>query len=224
MSLPKLASFLKERALFLSRLDLLRDPHEGALPQLLIDARREFFQSLGRPDVEAMERNYNVRARSACYVNCWTLLDDESEALWQQYCPNGDGVAIQSRYKRLIDVIAPDDQLYLGQIEYIDYQAESWNTQGRNMFSAVMHKRRAFAHEAEVRLVKALYAELSESAPGGPVGITVPVVLKELVEGVFVSPYAQGWYFDVVKEVVERFEGSLADRVKWSLMKGEPLY
>ncbi len=225
LSLPKFISLLKHRHLYLSRLDLLKDPHEGAIPKPLIDARREFFGSQGRPDVEAMMRNTNVRARSACYVNSWTQMDAESEALWRQYCQNEEGVAIQSSYERLIDVVAGDDDLYLGQVRYIDYQSESWETGGTiNIFSPVMHKRRAFAHEAEIRLVKVLYAHVPENAPRGPAGVTVPVVLEELVEGMFVSPYAQEWYFDVVKAVVQEFGRSLVERVGWSLMKGEPFY
>ena len=162
------------------------------------------------------------RLRTAAYVSCWTLGDFESEALWRMYCSRDDGVAVQTRYERLVDVIKDDDELFIGCVTYLDYETQ-WFPDG-NMFYPVMHKRRAFSHENEVRLVKLLTAHLVDGASPGPLSLSVPVKLPELAEGIFISPYALEWYADVVRRIVDTFAPELSDRVHWSQMKSDPLY
>ena len=58
----------------------------------------------------------------------------------------------------------------------------------------------------------------------GPPGLNVTVDLMSLVEGIFVNPYADDWYADAVRAVVEKFAPTLSDRVTWSKMKSAPLY
>src|SRR5882724_9190323 len=75
MSLPKLVSLLQTSQLYLSRLDLLNDPHEGSLPLALVEARRSFVQKEGISHLLPMLSDVGQRVRSACYVNCWALSD-----------------------------------------------------------------------------------------------------------------------------------------------------
>ncbi|MFZ1058150.1 MAG: DUF2971 domain-containing protein [Candidatus Rokuibacteriota bacterium] len=222
MSLPKFVSLLQTNHLYLSRLDLLNDPHEGSLPRALVDARRTLFEREGAPHVLPLLSGVGQKVRSACYVNCWALSDFESEAFWRLYSNDNDGVAVQTTYQRLVDVIKDDEELYVGRVSYLDYETQ-WFPDG-NLLYPVMHKRLAFAHEKEVRLVKLLHAHVVMDSQAGPPGVHVPVNLEQLVEGVFVTPYAQEWYADVVKSVVEKFALPLAGRVRWSQMKSAPLY
>lgn len=87
-----------------------------------------------------------------------------------------------------------------------------------------MHKRLAFAHENEVRLVKLLGEHVAADSRPGPPGLLVSVDVERLVDGVFVTPYAQQWYADVVRAVVAKFASALAGRVQWSQMKSAPVY
>jgi hypothetical protein len=47
-----------------------------------------------------------------------------------------------------------DDKLYVGCVNYIDYETQSFKV--GSILYPVMHKRLSFAHENEVRLVKYL--------------------------------------------------------------------
>ena len=58
----------------------------------------------------------------------------------------------------------------------------------------------------------------------GQLGFKVPVDVNALVDEIYVNPYAQEWYAEAVKAVVERFAPTLVGKVRWSAMKGEPLY
>jgi hypothetical protein len=221
MSLSKLIALLQASALHLSRLDLLHDPHEGALPRAMVEDRRAFFEKEGIGHALPQLSALGQKVRSACYVNCWAHSGVESEAFWRLYANDDDGVAIQTTYSKLIDIIKGDDHLYLGHVTYIDYETQ-WFPVG-NVLYPVMHKRLAFAHENEVRLVK-LVGEHLTAASAGPLGLLIPVDLERLVDSVFITPYAPQWYADVAKAVVERFAPSLAGKVQWSLMKSAPQY
>jgi hypothetical protein len=87
-----------------------------------------------------------------------------------------------------------------------------------------MHKRLAFAHEKEVRLVKLLHDHIDPDGLPGPENLTVPVDLDKLIHAIYVTPYAQSWYAEIVAAVVQKFAPTLAERIQWSRMKSAPLY
>jgi hypothetical protein len=188
----------------------------------LVAARNAAFQQHGIEQILSQTTALNQRIRQACYVSCWALSPFESEALWRLYTSDADGIAIQTTYQALVDVIEPDSDLYVGRIGYLDYETE-WFPNG-NLFYPVMHKRRAFAHENEVRMLKLLHSHVPLESPIGPPGLQVPVDLESLVQAIYVTPYAQPWYAEAVEAVVERFAPALRPRIRWSRMKNAPLY
>src|SRR5438477_1036664 len=86
MTLAKFIALLDTRALFFCRLDCLSDQYEGALPR---------WRGEPRPVPRATELQ---SLRSRCYVNCWNMSDDESEALWRLYGGQDASVALRSTY------------------------------------------------------------------------------------------------------------------------------
>lgn len=221
MSLAGLVSILKTSELNLARLDLLHDPHEGSLPRALVNARDQSLVREGLAHVLPHSGAMSQRVRAACYVSCWAMNEDESEALWRLYGGDREGVAIKSKYQGLVDAAKNDDRLYVGCVRYIDYETE-WFP-GGNVYYPVMHKRRAFAHEHELRIVK-MSPHLAGPEIVGTVGYKVPVDVNALVEEIYVNPFSQEWYAEAVKAVVEKFAPTLVAKVRWSVMKGEPLY
>lgn len=220
--LSKFISLLQSSQLHLSRIDLLNDPHEGSLPTPLVVARNNFLQEKGLTHVLPHAEFLNQKVRQSCYVNCWALSPFESEALWRLYATDTDGIAIQTTYQELISAIEPDSSLYVGRVNYLDYETE-WFPDG-NLFYSVMHKRRAFAHENEVRLVKMLHDHMGMDDPSGPPSVSVPINFDAFVQAIYVTPYAQTWYAEVVKAVVEKFAPALVSKIYWSRMKSAPLY
>ena len=154
LDLAKFIWLLDNEKLYLSRLDLLNDPHEGTTPKLLAALRDQQFRYLGAEQLVTQIPQINQQSRKSMYVNCWHLGNSESEAMWRLYCPGDNGVAIQTTYKNLVDSVDSDRFLYIGAVTYIDYESQGFPL--NNAFYPVMHKRISFAHEQEVRLVKTL--------------------------------------------------------------------
>jgi hypothetical protein len=222
MPLAKFISLVQTETLFLSRLDLMADPHEAANPVLLLDQRSELNRFSGSPALyNTLMSEHSRRARLATFVNCWALSEFESEALWKLFAVDGDGIAINTTYQALVDTIEPDDELYLGSITYIDYEKESF-PDGEPMYP-VMHKRNSFCHEHEVRLVKH-FPQYLDASSAPPPGVSVSINIDALIKRLYVSPYCPKWYYETVKGIVGRLTPSLEPRIKWSPMRIAPRF
>jgi hypothetical protein len=222
LDLAKFIWLLDNKKLWLSRLDSLKDPHEGSTPKLLASFRDKYFLGKGWDLLVQQQPQINRNIRTCTYVSCWHLGNAESEAMWRLYCPDTKGIALQTSYKKLVDSIVHDPYLYIGCVKYIDYELGSFPL--NNMFFPVMHKRVSFAHEQEVRLVKMLSEFLGLPTQIGPPSLTVDWLLEVVIEAVYINPYAPEYYSDVVRAVVQKFAPSLEDRVRWSQMKNTPVY
>jgi hypothetical protein len=220
MDLARFVAVLAKRALPLVRCALLADQFEGSV------TRGVYERWKSNPENAAKFAKFRPEIKRDLYVSCWRAGYDESEAMWRLYCGSREGVAFQTTYERL-DASLPSD-VFLGKVTYLDY--ESGEMPWLSALSPIMHKRAAFAHEQEVRAViwRSAYfvaqgMQPDEFPPAEPT-LTMPWNAEEVLEHVFVSPYAEQWYRDVVADVLQRFAPTLADRLCWSRMKGVPLY
>ena len=217
MDFAKFVSFLDSSNLYLARLDQMPDPFEGSLSRAEYEHWKDVAEEGERtgaiPDdwkgryLDVLLANAR-RTRRACYVSCWHMSDNESDAMWKLYAPSGLGVAIQSTYQRLVEVL-PDklhSGCFVGMVAYADHHREKM-PEG-NAFYPVMHKRRAFEHEKEVRAVgwiadPGFWVDPDQAA--NPLGIEVPVAVDRLIESVFVSPAAPSWFAATVRSVVRKY-------------------
>jgi hypothetical protein len=222
LDLAKFIWLLENQKLYLSRLDLLNDPHEGTTPRLLASIRDSQLKEIGGGELLTQIPRINQQNRRSLYINCWHLGNTESEAMWRLYCPGENGVAIQTSYGKLVESISYDRFLYIGQVTYIDYESQGFPL--NNSFYPVMHKRISFAHEQEVRLVKTLSEYWGLPERPSPQGITADWPVEPTVEGIYVNPYAQEYYYDAVKAVVRRILPNMETKVQWSQMRAAPVY
>jgi hypothetical protein len=222
--LAKLVSVLGNRAPYFPVTSSFDDPYEGELPRIL-------SETVPRDILPVMQR-----ARFTMFVNCWHLNSYESAAMWQIYARLNEGVAIQSTFGRLISSfkgfsrlpsdLPPPTQVYAGMVDYIDYDLENVSNRhwALNAFSMVMHKRRSFQHENEVRAVCsisqncAVRGQFSAAHPG----IYVDCDLSSLIEAIYVSPLAPAFFRKSVEMVLERFE--LKVPVIQSDLMSKPIY
>ena len=219
LDLPRLIWMLETHALTFARVDTLDDPFEGSIPPAVVD---EWKSNPATSEVIARARR---GLRRQTFVSCWHANNVESEAMWRLYCGSRDGIALQTTYQRL-DASLPAEVL-LGQVTYLDYETDT--NPPTDELSLLMRKRQAFEHEHEVR---ALICPGDHPPAGGDAGtrapddtvINVPWSANEHLEHIYVSPYAEEWYRDVVVAVLERFAPELKDRLQWSHMRGVPLY
>lgn len=147
------------------------------------------------------------------FVSCWHAGEHESEAMWRLYSKDAlEGVGIRTTGGWLREALLPKRPT-IAEVEYRDDYV--WKPVDGE-FRRFLTKRRAFAHEHEVRAV------LEDVGAGrlGAKGILVPVRLGILIQRVVVSPYSPAWLLDVVRDLVGRF--GLKAEVLASGMAGQP--
>jgi len=220
IDLSKLIDLLSKKQLFLSRLDLLGDSHEGSITERNYTERNLVYKENGLENIipAVVESTISILQRS--YISCWYLGNHESEAMWKLYCPDNKGVSIQTNYNTLVNSTSEDESLYIGKVTYIDYASESFRN--NNIFNPIMHKRIAFQHESEVRLVKLDSDKILDKSIPINTGIYHPWDVNKFAENIYVNPYAPEWYYEVIKEILNKYDCTVP--LKWSNMRKEPLF
>jgi len=166
--------------------------------------------------------------RTWCAINCWSIDEHESDALWRLYVSAGDGVAISTTFGKLKAAFhRVEEPVYAGKVRYIDYATEEIAL--NNMFAPLMCKRKSFRHENELRILVAralqgvgVMHDESYPSPWGDKGDYVAVDLDLLVSHVYVSPRAESWFRELVESVVTRYE--LKKGVSQSLLDEESVF
>ncbi len=159
------------------------------------------------------------------FINSWHMNEQESAAMWKVYAKSDRSIAIQSTASRLVKALCVYNDVYVGEVSYIDYDREPI-PEGYT-FYPFLHKRKSFEHERELRAViqtlpinesGAVYWSMPQGSPGQ----LRRVALGELVEAVYVSPGSPPWFVDVVRAVSAKF--GLARSVEQSALDREPFY
>lgn len=236
MDLAKLISLLASSTLWFSRTDMLGDPHEGSVGRATHELREELERQFeeeraaipdlppipeGRPGVAEALANMTRRMARESAVNCWYMDEEESVAMWRGYAGLTTGVAVKATYQRFCDSLQGTAQVHVGTVHYIDPDTEAIPT--NNLFWPLLHKRRAFAYERELRAVTRFEgAGSGMGIPEPPVGIAIPVDLRLLIDAVVVGPDQAEWFYESVERVVDAFAPHV--EVRKSFLDTDPLY
>lgn len=245
----KFVSLLSKRSLYFARMDLLDDKFEGSLPRIHNPkppvAPQKMFKEVFGEDydkqlkiIHEAERKLSQKSsqlhkssRKMWFINSWSATESESAAMWRVYLKSNEGIAIQSTFKRLSDSIIQKENIRFGLLNYVDtYEStvrdfsDALSCMARYPF---MFKRKCFEYETELRAI--LFNFMTEkdkrqffskpSIRGMPKGLYIEVDLPTLIERVYISPYTQNWFSDLVKSVVDKYgfqfevlPSSLADK------------
>jgi hypothetical protein len=208
---------LESSALYFSRIDLLGDPFEGTTTKASNDAimkRMDWPAGSEQQQRNWAEANAKLRrdVRRGIFVNCWHMIDHESEALWRLYAKTDQAIAIQTTYGRLVDAF--DETVLIGAVRYTDYGHEVFPID--NALWPAAHKRLSFKHENEIRALKVAMDDGHE-----PLGHSVPVDLTKLVQHVYVSPSCPSWYGQLAERLTQRFGYSFL--IRKSRLSEEPV-
>lgn len=227
LDLSKFVSMLATSSLFFSRADLLGDPLEGSFSRPTVLSRPDLIANLAKKhgaigDIESQSQQIAAimsrsqqRQTKHTYVNCWHINEHESAAMWRLYSKSDEAIAIKSRYLRLVSSL--DEDCYVGQVFYLDYESDAMPI--GNALVPFVCKRKSFEHERELRAVTTLNP-VDEKAL--PVGIQKRIDLDTLVEAVHVSPYSAVWFREVVVDLVQRY--GLQKNVLQSNLIVDPVY
>ena len=169
-------------------------------------------------------RVYRAAISKAITVNCWHINEGESEAMWRLYGDNGKAIAVQTTLDALRESIQVCDSEYRVQIypvKYLDFFDKSLTPrdcviEGQR---APFFKRKSYEHEREVR---AAIFHVSQSAGAvtkleswKPAPLRIPIQLKDLIQAIYISPYAGEPFPASVTRVCDKF-GFSTDVVKTS--------
>jgi hypothetical protein len=234
LDLAKYISLLTKRSLYFPATGRLGDPFEGSLPRNTRQAWNDAVMAAIGPDAHPQlllnmathqreQSDLGAQLRRAFYASCWRQGNHESEAMWKLYCGPHHGVALVLSYNRLADSLT-DASYYIGCVSYLDYDKAVM--QPGNAFYPFMHKRIAFVHEQEVRILKPgdWPAIIMDRNVKLPTNVELTWDPATHVEKIVISPYAQRWFHDVVKDVTQALAPSMAGRVCESGMGGEPSF
>lgn len=210
MDFTKLVSILDQKALYFARTDSFEDPFEGSVPKVNVLLRKIVPPGI-LPGIEEVYlkkeeslSSFTRAFREHVFVNCWHMNEAESAAMWKLYLASGEGIAIQSTVNRLKESLKSDDAFYIGKVNYIDYDREFIDTD--NIFNPVVHKRKSFEHERELRVVLAKWP--TEARFGGGIverGVSVTVDLDTLVEGIYLAPKTAPWLSNLTGSVLQKY-------------------
>lgn len=232
---PKFVSMLDSGELFFTRADMFEDKFEGARgfnfhkeaiysalnTDLTFQAKNQLKKSgVDNPsDAELAEELKKETAaqiaaqqkkREEYFVSCWHANEFESEAMWKLYISaKNQGVAIQTTVERLCYSLG-NNNFELGGVNYISFK-EPLDVDS----VPVWYKRTAFQHEQEVR---AIINETGLTSSGKP----VKVDLDLLIEKVYISPSAPGWFAKLVENVLLKY--AINKKVEHSKLDEEPIY
>jgi hypothetical protein len=243
LNLSGVIATIKTRKLRLTRVDTFRDLFEGSVPKkqmevqdillsgagskrAMLNSVFAWFPGMGRlepPDEDPWLQITRLRrAQTRCaHASCWSL-GHESELLWRLYCrDNGSpwvGVALRTTLARLEKSVAAHD-LYVSPITYVPYHEAPPFT---DEMDSLLHKRRGFDGERELRLLKFdkahynLLVPKDASVPELPEHIYLNWVLTDVIDKIIISPYADNNYEELVHLAINAADPSLAARVELS--------
>lgn len=235
MDLPKFISLISRKEIYFASANSFEDIFEGA--KGILDKKDkwdsfylDFFEKsiLTAPfqdqneltiekvkaDSERLLKQLNESGnlqRKYTFISCWHLNEYESEAMWKLYSKDvSNALAIKTTFGNLYEALDRNPYIDIGKVKYIDYKKRFTSING-----AFWYKRKSFEYEKEVRAIITKHDITSK-------GIYIPIDIKKLILGVYVSPYASTWFVDVVKDVVQKYRLNIP--VSYSQMLEKPFY
>ncbi len=223
----KFMSLLDRSALFFPSARQLEDPFEGSLP--LVEKKWAFL-SEGSSGFRRLRRQLMM-------ISSWHMNQDESFAMWRLYSKSVEAVAIQTTLGRLKESFRFEAcySVHIGQVEYLDYTQDK--LESRHHLAPYLCKPKPYAYENEIRAIVDLCDEMQikEGASMDVLkrhpllndalnqdGVYVRTNLETLIEGLYVSPSAGGWFLELVQSMLKRFKIELEP--KHSVLTVPPHY
>ncbi len=228
MDFTKFVSMLDTKTLFFPRLDKLEDKYEGTLSKPTLALVERSLED--QPEEQKVKWSQTLEIyksfKAHMFVNCWHINDHESAAMWELYLKSGEGVAIKTTFKRIKESLSSCPySVDASKVRYVNYETELIPVGGdASIYYPVVHKRKSYQHENEIRLFcwgynmsiedqKAAGLDLAgpihpcliSQLPDRP-GIGLDVNLDVLIEEVYVAPSCPGWFLSLVTSVLTKYE------------------
>ncbi len=244
VDLKSFESLLANKGLFFCRSDKFSDPFEGTIPKRESEFRVTTAKKIAAihgqeiTHEEAVKKSDSIGKlhkdfRRSFIVNCWHVNQGESDAMWKLYLKTNEGVAIQSKVQRLRQSFNGFvEDIYITRVRYIDFEKDIWYhrqlypVSGYNLFTPIVHKRMAFAHESELRV----FQQINDAAnnekywddKSNHIGKLIPTDIENLIEKIFVPPTADDIVESKVTDLLKTY--GLDREIERSKLTEEPYY
>lgn len=215
LDFPKFLSLLESKEIYFRRLDLFNDSFEGSVSQVDIEAQEKRWGEMsiqsGTP-AGLYSRFYRKKPedpRKYFFLNCWHMGDKENMAMWNLYSHKRKGIVIKSSVEKLSEFMPEEGEIRC--VQYLDYKKDKINE-----FSRIYCKRKAFAHEKEVRaVIKRKFDEY-------PTGLNINANPEKLIEEIRLSPEMPQWICKLVEKIIDRYGFKIS--VEKSELNEEPIF
>lgn len=182
---------------------------------------RQFSTPFGSYPRDDAERLFPA-CREWIYVSCWHQSEHECAAMWQLYGRNKNSVCIFSTDEQLKAAIALHsscDRLKIERVNYICHINDSFSG---NPLDPFVTKSKPYAFERETRVVAwNSGVDLSTSPKNEKSGLLLEVNLEKMIQKVVVSPTADPWFKEIVKNLC--VEARLSVDVEDSVIRMVPV-
>ena len=221
----KFVAILENKGLFFPTADNLGDPFEGSFSIVNQKLRPLIYKHTNLFPDEVQTGELVKKLRKWMGVSCWHVSDYESAGMWNLYAKTEEAICIQSTYSRLRRCLP--DNIKTGLVRYVDYFSE-WIPES-NVLAPFIYKRKSFEHEKELRAIinlseiddlDLLLSDINDDPPKG--GKWIHLGLDELIEKVYVAPYAPAWFGELIRSVVKTY--NLDVPVIKSSLDDEPIF
>lgn len=205
----KFADLVGSCSLFFARLRLLleQDHDEGriATSAYLSDADMLNPPAGARADENAYLEFLKLGPHEQAYISCWYIGGPDVGRMWDEYVPDGEGVAISTTVGRLLDCFDGDDGIKvvsLAPIEYVKHDADMPELKNRdNRVAALRYKGDGWKHENEMRAI--ILYDMYYVSPQLPIlGERLPIVVDALLNDITIAPTATKDYAQKVRDFV----------------------
>lgn len=209
MSMEKLESLLREKALYFRRADLFEDPLEGNQSKATLNYRPKFFEGATDSWIHKTMPMIDARVRKCVYVNCWHNNKSESSYMWDAYAKDNKGIAIKSSLNRVRNAILDKEREFLlSPVNYIDFEID--HTSDANSFYPFFYKDKSFFNEREFRFAIIENWEHISNDEFDLLrfedGVFIPVDVNLLIEKVIVSPHTKERDMKVIKKLLKSYK------------------
>lgn len=203
-SCKRFYQMMKTNELILVNPDMWDDPFENFY--LKADA----FMGDEKVSLESLRKGW--------FGQCWTLNDD-TDAMWRIYSPEKNGVRLKTTVGKLFRAvieeqgpILADFGSFIGKVEYLSkeeihkYHKQTFSEtmlggQGTEFAKMLLRKRKAFEHEAEVRVLASLSSEYLHEYEDGL--YQVKIDFEDIFDEICLDPRLENDDFERIKEKLE---------------------
>ncbi|MEO0405557.1 MAG: hypothetical protein AAF193_11860 [Bacteroidota bacterium] len=224
MGLDKFLDLLASNELFFSNASQMSDQYEGVIPRrnekyILKELKNEGLEK-DEAQFESQTRlNQANSLRASTLLNCWTINQHESYALWKIYLSGSkSGVAIKTTVSKLERAINNgndpyDEDIFMSRVNYTNFIKD----EPESRFNIITTKNKFYEYENELRLFIFNYPR-SEGGTKTPydisVGRRVRIDIDELIDEIYLSPFTGQWFDKTLIETIGKFNPELKKKIR----------